>query len=449
MTQSRQERTRWYMGFKQKTKKLKPQHLIEVISKQVQSRDLAQYLPLLRIEKNPKGEYYFFIAIESAKKGNIPPKVDSLIKDLKEKCFNFPVDKKHNQFTIDQIKPMVGVAHNVEDYTNPIPYRSQPKTIRESPLVLVDSSETQTLSDEQIRQSSAKHEHLLYWLSTSGSGTWESFKKVCEILGLTEPKRILRRLKLLNHLTTSDDGSKWQTLLPSLLNLGTNSETGDRTFLLYGQRSHNFLERLKTFGSLEQTPQPRGEAPWRIKLILPSQIMDEILTQEMQKHGYYLNFAQSPDILSLSDWKNGLKRIEGILPFNYDLKIFDGTNFIDCTFQNQTGFYQFWTRDSNPQPRYSFFYDQNTGSWLQGDWYGLRFLGILAIEETITVYYDRQEETLAIPFYQRLPELYESYLVMASGILPTYKDGFLIYSRICFPMAREISDALGLTLMEQ
>ncbi|PLS67699.1 MAG: hypothetical protein CV045_12105, partial [Cyanobacteria bacterium M5B4] len=77
MTQSRQERTRWYMGFKQKTKKLKPQHLIEVISKQVQSRDLVQYLPLLRIEKNPKGEYYFFIAIESENIGNIPPKVDS------------------------------------------------------------------------------------------------------------------------------------------------------------------------------------------------------------------------------------------------------------------------------------------------------------------------------------------------------------------------------------
>lgn len=448
MTQSRQERTRWYMGFKQKTNKLKPEHLIEVISKSVQSSNLVQYLPLLRIEKKPKGEYYFFVAIESLKIGNIPSEVDSFIKDLKEKCFNFPVDKRRNQFTIDQIKPMVGVAHDVQDYTNPIPYRSQPKTIPESPLILVPNSESQTLSDEQIRQFSTKHEHLLYWLSASGSGTWESFKKTCEILDLSEPRRILRRLKLLKHLTTSDNGSKWQVNPPSLVQVDTDSETGDRTFWLFGQRSHPFLQKLKTFGSLKERHQPRGEAPWRIKLILPSQITDEILSQRMQTYGYSVKFTQFQSILSLDSWQNGLTRIEGILTFDFDLKIFDGANFVDCTFQNQTGFYQFWTRASNPQLKYTFFYDQNRESWFQGDWYGLRFLAILSIGQNKEVYYDHEKKTLAIPISQRWPELYESYLVMASGILPTYKDGFLIYDRICLRLAREISDVLGLTLTE-
>lgn len=444
MTQSRQERTRWYMGFKQKTNKLKPEHLIEVISKSVQSGNLVQYLPLLRIEKNPKGEYYFFVAIESINIGNIPSEVDSFIKDLKEKCFNFPVDKRRNQFTIDQIKPMVGVAHDVQDYTNPIPYRLQPKTIRESPLILVPNSETQSLSDEQIRQFSTKHEHLLYWLSALGSGTWESFKKTCEILGLAEPKRILRRLKLLNHLSTSGNGSKWQVNPPSLIHTGTSSETGDRTFLLYGQRSHKFLQKLKTLGSLKVNQQPRGEALQRIELILPSQIRDEILIQRMQTYGYSINFTHPPSILSLNDWQNSLTRIEG-LTFDFDLKRFDGTNFIDCTFQEETGFYQFWTRDSSPQLRYSFFYDQKTGSWLQGDWYGLRFLAILSIGQNVEVHYNPEAKKLEVPITQRFPELYESYLVMALGLLPTYDSHLLIYERISLQLATELTIKLNIT----
>ncbi|QEQ01346.1 hypothetical protein FFX45_08095 [Thermosynechococcus sp. CL-1] len=455
MTQSRQERisrqrlVRWYMGFKQRTNKLKPEQLIEVISRSVQSRNLVQYIPLLRIEKKPKGEYYFFVAIESIKMGDIPSEVDSFIKDLKEIFFNFPVDKKRNQFTIDDIKPMVGAAHDVQDYTNPIPYRSQQKIIRESPLDLVDSTNTQNLSDEQIRQFSTKHEHLLYWLSASGSGTWESFKKTCEILDLPEPKRILRRLKLLNHLITSDNGSKWQVNPPSLVHVGTDSEPSDQTFLLHGQRSHRFLQRLREFGSLEERHQPRGEAPRRIKLILSSQITDEILAQRMQNYGYSIKFTQPPSILSLNDWQNSLSRIDSILTFNFDLKRFDGTDFVDCTFQNQTGFYQFLAKDSTSQLRYSFFYDQNRDQWLQGDWYGLRFLAILSLGQNVEFYYDRQEKTLAIPMAQRLPEIYESHLVMASGMLPTYRDGFLIYNRISSRLAREISEALKITLTEQ
>lgn len=437
---------RWYRGFRYKGN---PGELVKKVSEYIQGLGLAKSLPLLRLEKGAKRNktFYFFIAIESESIGVVPSPVEST-KIFQLPFFKTPAVKNCTCFSYEQIKPMVGTAHDVTDYTNPIPYRAQPRVISESPLVLVDSRETKTLSDELIRQSSAKHEHLLYWLSASGNVTWESFKKTCEILDLSEPRCILRRLKILHYLTASDNGSKWQIHPPSLVNLGVNSETGDQTFLLHGQRSHRFLQKLKTFGSLKERHQPRGEAPRRIKLILPSQIMIETLTQSMQTYGYSINFAQSPTIPSLNDWQNSLARIEGILPFNFDLKIFDGKNFTDCIFQNQTGFYQFWTKDSNPQLRYSFFYDQNTQSWLQGDWYGLRFLAILSMGLNHEIYYNPEEKTLAIPIAQRLPELYESYLVMASGILPTYRDSFLIYDRIRLQLAREILDILGLTLKE-
>lgn len=432
---------RWYRGFSYKGN---PRELVEKISDYIQNQGLAKSLPLLRLEKGAKRNkvFYFFIAIESEKIGVVPPLIES--KNIFQLSFFRTPVKNCAHFTYEEIKPMVGVAHDVQDYTNPIPYRLQPKTIRESPLILVPNSETQSLSDEQIRQFSTKHEHLLYWLSALGSGTWESFKKTCEILGLAEPKRILRRLKLLNHLSTSGNGSKWQVNPPSLIHTGTNSETGDRTFLLYGQRSHKFLQKLKTLGSLKVNQQPRGEALQRIELILPSQIRDEILIQRMQTYGYSINFTHPPSILSLNDWQNSLTRIEG-LTFDFDLKRFDGTNFIDCTFQEETGFYQFWTRDSSPQLRYSFFYDQKTGSWLQGDWYGLRFLAILSIGQNVEVHYNPEAKKLEVPITQRFPELYESYLVMALGLLPTYDSHLLIYERISLQLATELTIKLNIT----
>jgi hypothetical protein len=51
---------RWYIGFKQKTSKVKPNKLLEVISREIQNRNLARYLPVMRIERSPRGEYYFF-----------------------------------------------------------------------------------------------------------------------------------------------------------------------------------------------------------------------------------------------------------------------------------------------------------------------------------------------------------------------------------------------------
>lgn len=433
---------RWYIGFKQKTSKVKPNKLLEVISREIQTRNLSRYLPVMRIERSPRGEYYFFLAVES-KRFEIPNEISKLLKELKDSYFKFPADKTHNCFDLEQIKSMVGNAHDVTDYTNPIPYIAQPRTISESSLTLSDSNQTQPLDQERINSLSQTYEHFLYWLSSAGSGTWESFKKTCVILGLDEPKRILRRLKLLGHITISDNGSKWKVYPPSLLEI--QSENDDRIFILHGQRSRKFLNTLRTFGSLETCNQPRGEAPPYVRFRLPSQISYETLTQRMQAKGYSITLTQPKTILDIATWYNNLSVVQGLLPHQFRLKRFDGQDFIDCTFQRETGFYQFFRQDGDSQPQYSFFYDQDTDQWVQGDWYGLRFWAThQADRDRIGTFYNPETRRFFIQLSQRLPETYESRLVMSSGLLPSYHRGWLIYAGISAELASTLYQSLNI-----
>jgi len=431
---------RWYKGFSYRGN---PRELVEQISKQIQQFALAEFLPLLRIEKGAKSNkvFYFFIAIESEQIGVIPPQVENI---FRLRFFRTPAVKGCTHFTFEQIKSMVGNAHDVADYTNPIPYRVQPRTISESSLTLSDSNQTQPIDRERINSLSQTHEHFLYWLSSLGSGTWESFKKTCEILGLEEPKRIIRRLKLLGHITTSDNGSKWQVAPPSLQKI--ESENDDRTFILHGQRSVKFLDTLRTFGSLETCNQPRGEAPPRIRFRLPSQISHETLTQKMQEKGYPITFTPVRNIPDIATWYNNLSVVQGLLPYNFRLKRFNGQDFIDCTFQRETGFYEFYRQDENKHPQYTFFYDQDRDQWVQGDWYGLRFWAIYQMkQENLCVSYSESAKMLLIPFSQRWPEAYETHLVMSSGLLPSYENGKLIYQGVSEELATTICQKLSIS----
>lgn len=439
---------RWYIGFKQKMSKVKPGELIEVISRQIQKNDLSRYLPVIRIERNPKGEYYFFLAIES-EKGSIPDEVARLLKDFKDPYFKFPANKRSNYFELEGIKPMVGSAHDVTDYTNPIPYRSQPRSIPESPLTLSDSNQTKPVDQERVNSLPQTHEHFLYWLSAQGSGTWESFKKTCQILELLEPRRILRRLKLLGHITTTQNGSKWQVNPPTLSEIETKNS--DRTFILCGQRSFPFLRILETYGSLEKITQPRGEAPPCYRFSLSQQISYEALTEKLQKQGYSLHPSASKDMPDIKTWYSELVVVQGVLAHNFNLKQFNGQNFADCTFQKRTGFYQFFSQDTNPQLRHSFFYDQVRDQWMQGDWYGLRFWAISEMDSaSLSVFHNKDARTLQITFSQRWSEAYETHLVMASGLLPKYDSDqdFLVYEGISQDLAEEITRKLNITLQD-
>jgi hypothetical protein len=197
---------RWYKGYKYKGN---PKELVEQISKKVRDYNLSQYVPILRLEKGAKARkpFYFFLAIESEEVGAIPSEVsDSNL--LKLPLLKIPAVPGSPCFTYEQIKSMVGVAHDIHDYTNPIPYQTVQKFTNDNPFDWIASPPINKSSSD-VDKLSQRYEQLLYWLSAIGSGTWESFKKACDALGLEEPKRILRRFRLLGHIESSLDGSRW------------------------------------------------------------------------------------------------------------------------------------------------------------------------------------------------------------------------------------------------
>jgi hypothetical protein len=426
---------RWYTGFKYRGN---PQEMIKQISEQVQKHNLSKSIPLLRVEKNPKPrkEFYFFLAIESNELGEIPSDVKTNLLELPLSFFKIPAVPCRNVFTYEQIKPMVGVAHDVHSYTTNIPYKPQVKITFDNPFELAP---LQSINYIDGIQSSEQSNRLLYWLSTLGSGTWETFRKTCQTLKIEEPKRILRRLRLLGHLETSANGSKWSTAPTTIVKI----ESTQPEFILCGQRNLKLIHELESLGIVADIAyQPRGEAPSCLRLAVNN---PEIITTKFPIINAGEASRKLADILpEIKTWQQNLTRLE-LVPSMQQWKKFNGDNkenkFEVCGTPHETGMYQMC--DENLNPRYTLFYEQETKTFHQGDWYGLRFLGLQSQRVSCQAYCDIDNRKLAIPINQRWPEIYERALVLASGKLPTYQNSWLIYENICKEFGYLLSEKLN------
>lgn len=427
---------RWYTGFSYRGN---PQDLIKQISEQVQRHNLTKLVPLLRVEKGIKSRkpFYFFLAIESHQVGELPTELQASL--LKLSFFQCPI-KNSRGFTYEQIKPMVGVAHDVYDYTSPIPYEPRQYLSADNPFELTELHSINH-SDADWVKSSQNSDRFLYWLSTLGSGSWESFKKSCNALQLEEPKRILRRLRLLGHLESSIDGSRWSAAPSTIVKI--NSQTSE--FILCGQRSISLLRQLEEYGIVASiTHQTGGEAPTCIQLVVsnPDAIANNFPIINAGEASRRL--AQIlPDIAT---WQQSLRNMPGIVPSQWEWQHFDGDNFEICGIPHETGMYQM--SDENRNLCYTLFYNQNTNTWHQGDWYGLRFLALHHYGASCQADYNFATKCLAIPVKQRWPELYERALVLASGQLPTYQGNWLLYQNVGGEVAHQLSQKLNVKYEE-
>jgi hypothetical protein len=420
---------RWYLGYSYLGK---PQNMIETISKNIQEKNLSKYLPLLRLEKGakPRKQFYFFLAVESVQVGSIPAAVE------RSHLLKLPYFKKlavpgNATFTYEQIKPMVGTVHDIQDHTNPIPYYSSERNINDNPFNQIDSEPVENLSFE-IESKSQRYDRLLYLLSAIGYGTWESFKKICYILNLEEPKRILRRLKLLGHFETSSDGKRWSVAPITLVQVNSNSDCPE--FILCGQRSPDILDKLKQYAEVISDPQPRANAPNRIRIKTKRQ--EEIIRQLPLLDAGQVSLKLAAILPDITVWQKNLIGLPGIVTSLYNWKKFniEINSFVDCIHPKETGMYQMFYAEKTGIPPRTLFYEAETQTWRQADWYGLRFLVHYHSDHSCLVHYDPQNSCLTIPWNERWPEVYERALVLASGYLPTYQKtqqaGWLTYENI-------------------
>jgi hypothetical protein len=422
---------RWYTGFKYRGNS---QEMIEQISVQVQKHNLSKSIPLLRVEKNPnhrKG-FYFFLAIESNELGEIPLEVKTNLLELPLSFFKIPAVPNRNIFTYQQIKSMVGVAHDVHSYTTNIPYKPQVKIIVDNPFELTPLPSVDYIDGVQNSEQSNR---LLYWLSTLGSGTWETFRKSCQTLQIEEPKRILRRLRLLGHLETSANGRKWSTAPSTIVKI----ESTQPEYILCGQRNLKLIHELESLGIVADIAyQPRGEAPSCLRLAVNN---PEIITNKLP----IINAGEAAQKLAgilpeITTWQQNLTFLE-LVPSLQQWKKFQNDIFEVCGTPYETGMYQMC--DENLNPRYTLFYNQETQNFYQGDWYGLRFLNLQSQGVSCQAYYDIDNKQLAIPINQRWPEIYERALVLASGKLPIYHKSWLIYDNVNWELAYVLSEKLN------
>jgi hypothetical protein len=438
---------RWYKGFSHQGD---PNKLIHLISQKVNEHDFSHFIPLVRIEKKAnKKTYYFFIAIDNSLIGELPEQVKKDLMILP--CFKFPI-KGSPCFTYQDIKAMVGAAHDVIDYTNPIPYNPI-KTIQDDDPFDIFSVNNQLSS----QNNSPNYQQLLYWLSSVGYGSLDLFKKTCSILGLDEPKQVLRRLKLLGHLETSIDGKKW-SIAPTAL-VKVQSLDGISEYILCGQQNEKLIEKLAKLADIKTLNQFNAPSCIRLKLINITNI-ETIIDKIKNEIGISINNSDNvaqklAEILpSLVQWKSNLKPLQGIVQSLYDWKCFQNGDFVECPLPEKTGMYQMWDRESKNAPRHTLFYEQDIDTWRQGDWYGLRFIALYYCQHDLIANYNPETLQLAIPHCQRWPELYERALVLASGLLPKYhktdqQNRWLIYENISLDLAHQLTQKLNVNCQEE
>jgi hypothetical protein len=425
---------RWYAGFLCYGR---PQLILDQIANKIRADDLGRFVPRISFEKRPRHEFYLFVAIESEKPGEPPEALREFLSLPPLRNPLHPQGRNHGYapFTREDIKRLVGADANVQDYARRISYRRLTIEPVGDPFGQVGPDAWTPIDDEMILVQTGRLDRLLLWMSAAGSGSLETFRAACLALGLAvhraEVRRLVRRLRLLGHIECSRDGSRW-SIAPTVL---THSGTSNGGYhVLCGGRDQVLTDQLRRASTLEEVPQPGGLGP---ALVRVHDISQSSLAALPASHMHLVDSSAEQLATSLppiTEWPETLQTVHGIIPARFDIKRFDGTKFADVPFANESGLYEFWpiegTKPQGTAPQFVAFYDAVGGRWFRGDWYGLRFLSCIVDGESPTVRYDAPAARLAVPEERRWPEIYERAAVLASGQLPTRRQGWLVYEAI-------------------
>lgn len=439
---------RWYKGFR--CGGIKPTVLLRNIAEYVKVHDLGHFIPLVRVEKHARGGgFYVFLAIESAEIGQIPERVQSIIS---QKWLGQPLDPP---FSFAEIRKMVGAEHLVNDYVRLLPYERSPAFPSADPFDDVEeATQTSHLPSHVMR--TQQYDRLILWMSAIGRGSWLALQQTWQRLGESDhAAQMLRYLRLLGHIETSLDRKRW-AITPSVVFPITHGvHAGD--WVLSGRRDTALLQQLQESVNLVFVPQEYGNGPATIYLrsFDDKQVFDKLksidrITIQPEQAGVRLARLLPP----LEQWKASLEALQGVRPHAYRTKIFNGKTFVEISFDGKRGLYEFWSlsdhalKQADLRPQYTLYFDEDTQRWVRADWYGLRFLARYETGQSCPIQYHATTHQLAVPNKWRWPELYERALVLASGRMPLYRNGWLIYDGISRELIDGLRDKLRLEIEE-
>lgn len=428
----------WYRGYKTFGY---PYQIVRSIAEEIRKNRLGNLMQRICVEPSRrKGEFYFFIGIQSEHIGELPNEVRQF-----EKWLNFiriSAIPNGNALTEEDLT-RDWLKRGIETTgTRQVAWQLYFQKIEpENPF---DFS-TLPQPNESYRMI---YNRLLYWLSANGEGSWPSFRSACERLGLIqyeEPRHVFRRLRLLGHIEYVDEGKRWVICSPCLVEV-ESTESGYECFLA-GGRSQKLIQSLV---KAREFPQAGRGGPDIIRLNFFSKEEALSVIADMERSGNSIILTGQTSLHlaevlpDLAGWKQTILKPIFVAPERFKIQRWDGVGFscwTDCPVE--TGWYQLEERDNEQNLlHYYYFYDAELKSWFQGDYYGLRYLANWLLGIRAKLAYHAKARLLSVPIDHHLPDLYERALILASGELPSTLEGFLLYKNIPSQLAKIISEKL-------
>lgn len=296
-------------------------------------------------------------------------------------------------------------------------------------------------SDEDLLILSRNYDRLLLWVSAAGFVSKQEFGSACHALDLAESKQtvdsVVRRLQLLGHIEMSPDRKALSVAPPVLIR--TSEPEWQEAYVLCGARDTELLCALRDVAEVSERPQTHANGPATVYVCIHD--TDKFEAQQahlpsLSKLKVAKRVAERLALLvpSLQEWKNRLPVVEGIRPPEHIFERFSFGTWVSEAFTKKSGFYTLTpartrTRDTTLR-KIRLFYDAETDHWLQGEWYGLRFLAEQLDMDRCPVRHKPTTLHLDVPVDWRWPLLYERVLVLASGRLPAHSERWLRYEGI-------------------
>ena len=403
-------KVRWYQGY---SAYRKADVLIDQLSAYLNQHRLTDTVCGLRMERRPKGEYYFFLTLETDAFGFLPDGVEETLAECPLLGFS-----AGGPYMLDDIQHMVSGELKMKALGQCITYRRVKQEVSEDPFS--NPSEKASGSNEL----SWAAENLLQYLSSLGQGRWGTITSAVEALGAPgQARRLARTLQLLGHLELSRDGERWSVTPATFVR--QSGPDGQELHYLTGARPVQ----------VETERDEQLNAPARLRWSPAGEEAEVKITEQPA-----LKLAEA--LPTLDEHLGSLDTLGGISTVGQQFAILEGKDFRKVKTPDCPGLYEI----ISAQGRKTTALLSRDGFWRRGDWYGLRYLNLQANGLLLEAEYDRAGWQLALPADQRPPELYERALVLSSGLLPQWRGDWLVYSNIAPDLATVLMDKLEFPL---
>jgi hypothetical protein len=438
---------RWYLPFYGFGR---PVEIVNRISNLVDDYDLAGLVPRICIERrqrNRSREFYFFLGIHGDSEGQIPREVEPILHYLTTHGYH----KLEKALTFSDIKKMTGGEVDItKDFTRRIKYRPPPAKPQEDPLSFFEE-QRQILTDHSFEP----FNHLLYWLTATGQGSWEIFTSTCKHLLPSDsrpPRQLFRRLRMLGHAEYMQQGNKWVVAPACLVAIDALSSPHRCIYYLAGQRTLELESLVSQYAEqVDSVPHLDVSAPICKRFMFSSNEAVHHVTSSIE----ILHMAGNASIKlgevlpDIHGWQHTLQTIdEATIPIGlYHFDKWEDNMFVEHPFEFDSGLYHLRRRDVSDGPELTLFYEAESANWLRGDWYGLRYLAQYIEGHLHKVHYYPTDHTLAVPLATRWPDIYERALTLASGQLPNLKDDWLYFSNVSEYLCRVLASKLKSTVV--